>query len=199
MVKRCQPRRMRGATMVEFSLAVTLVLLPLCLLTLQLALLGVTRRVLDVAVVMSARAGAADQGRSAAMRMALAQALLPLYVTARNFDTDDYRSAGRAAAEEVERGESVALSVVAPLAVLPGGIANEGFDRRANARVGANQALLRRNLLTVDLRYCADMVVPVAAPILATLLRSANDDAFDARCLRAHRMPMQVRNTQVLQ
>lgn len=200
MVRRRLPRHaQQGATLVEFSLAVTLIVLPLVLLTLQLSLLAISRRVLDVAVVMSARAGAADRGRVASMRVALAQALLPLHATAANFRSDDYRSAGLAAASEVQRADFVQLTVRLPQLAAPGANANEGFDRRAAASAAQNQRLLDRNLLTIDLRYCAAMIVPIAGPLIAAVLRGQNDDAFDARCYRQGRLPMVVRNTQVMQ
>lgn len=192
--------RQRGATLVEFTLAVTLVLLPLALLTLQIALLGVTRRVLDVAVVMAVRAGAADHGSTATMRLELARAMQPLHVTARMHASGDFRPAAAAAIAEVARPDHVALQILSPrVAAGARENPNEGFDRRPGADAARNAALLRDNLLTVDLRYCAPMIVPVAASMLAAVLRTDADDPFAARCFQQQRMPMRVRNTQVMQ
>lgn len=208
MVRTANRRQNGGAALVEFTL-VAMLLLPLCLLTLQLALLTATRRVLDVAVVMAARAGTVAHGSEAAIRAALGDALLPLHVTDENDLADDFRAAAAAARAEAGRADRVALRILSPAAVDvlrfpppaagPPEVPNEGFDRRANADHSRAAELLAANTLSVELRYCAALVVPVAAPILSGMLRTENDAGFERQCFEQQRIPIRVRATQVMQ
>ncbi len=207
---KCNRGGQRGATLVEFTLAAILVVLPLCMLILQLSLLTVTRRALDVAVVLTARAGAADHGRAAAMRTTLGEALTPLFVTA---PAGDATAAARDARASVNRADRIELTLLAPTALAQAGLAvagpfgleipNEGFDRRLGASIGAARVLLDANTLKLNLRYCAPMVVPIAAAIISAIMRSSlwgePPGAFDQRCIAEGRIPLRVVNAQVMQ
>ena len=71
-------RRATGASMVEFIIVLPILLL-LCLGILQFGLLYQAKSTLDYAALQAARAGALNNGKSAAMRTGLARGLAPLY------------------------------------------------------------------------------------------------------------------------
>ena len=201
MRRRCNA----GVAQVEFLLAAALVLVPLSAVTLQLMLLTSTRQILEVAAVLTTRAGSVAQARPDAMRTALAEALQPLYPGANN------DVAFTAAIAEFQAGNRVELRVLPPSMRMANGARQRSLDREipneaaTDDLASAASALrfLDANLLQLELRYCAPLQVPFAAQALlaarAGLQANEAGGDFDRRCVASEGWPLLVRAVQVMQ
>jgi len=196
-------QRQRGATLIEFSLALLLGLLPMVLGILQVAALLVAKNELNLAAFLAAREGAVAGADPAAMHRALARALTPLYVrAARN---------GTAPAADVAVAYASALADVTALDSLT--LLNptrSDLDRygtvRGGERVIPNDSIESRprpvqaaNVLTIEVMHCQPLVVPLAGPALIAALRALATDPPQLRCLSAGRAPIAARASVVMQ
>ena len=193
----------RGATLIEFTLALFFGVLPMVLAILQIAALLVARNTLNLATFMAARQGGVAGAAPAAMNRELARGLVPLYVRASRggvTSADAVAAAYAAALVDVSTLDSLVVhnptrSTLARVGVLRSGrrvIPNDYIEDRP---LPVQQA----NVLTISVVHCQPLVVPLAGPALATALRLLNDDPRQLPCLAAGRAPILARASVVMQ
>lgn len=197
-------RYTRGAALLEFHIVALLALVPLCLGTLQIALLMIENHHIDHAMFMAARHGAVMHGDTAAMRRAFAKAITPLFVDSsvpldgENITSKVTAAYGRALADSAEYSQLHILT--------PDSAAQADFGlRRGNGRVIPNDSLEYRtteqgrrsgvslqeaNMLRIEIRYCRPLIVPFARQLLLSTLRVIDHDAWNRRCYAAGRVPI---------
>lgn len=194
---------MRGATLIEFALALLFGVMPLVLGILQLAALLVARNTLNLATFMAARQGAVLGADPGAMRRELARGLVPLYVRA---SRDGVAPPGVVALAYTTALVDVttldSLEVLNPtraelvrLGEWRGGqrvIPNDSIEFRSSAVQAAN-------VLTIRVTHCQPLVVPVVGPALAAALSWLDADPRHRRCLVAARAPIVARASLVMQ
>jgi hypothetical protein len=194
---RLEFRSQRGATLVEFSLALLLGVLPLALGLLQLVALLGAANTLNLATFMAARSGSVTGGDMQAMRRELARGLLPLYVPASRGGqvSPPATLAGYAMAlRDVTALDS--LSVDAPTAaqVRALGVVRGGVRVIPNESLPFRSAELQRaNFLAISVIHCQPLVVPLAGAALAATLRLMDHDPRHAACIAAGRAPLLAR------
>jgi hypothetical protein len=195
--------KQRGATLIEFALAMVLGVLPLVLGILQMAALLVAKNELNLATFMAARQGAVSGAEPVAVRRELARALVPLYARAGRggaaVSTDVALAYGAALADvtaldsvEVLNPTRAALETVG---VMRGGrrvIPNDSIEYRSPAVQAAN-------VLTIEVTHCQALVVPLAGPALGTALALLDADPRHRRCLATGRAPIVARASLVMQ
>jgi hypothetical protein len=193
----------RGATLIEFALALVLGVLPIVLGMLQVAALMVARDTVAFATFMAARQGAVSGAEPGAMHRELARGLVPLYV----------RSApgAPAPAAAVLGAYGAALADVTALdSLVIHSPTRAAFDRFAEWR-GGNRvipndsiefrppALQEANVLAILVVHCQPLVVPIAGPALASALELLDTDPRHRRCIAAGRAPILARASLVMQ
>ncbi len=194
--------------MIEFVVAVVLVLLPLALGTLQLAHLMVGKHVLTLATLMAARAGAVNHGSVTAMREELARGLVPLHgdlvAMADTRSIAPVLEAQARALLEVQRPDITRIVVDNPtresfadFEVEQRGIRqipNEHLEYRG-ARIGARsrQSLLDANTLAIRVYYCQRLIFPLVDRAIPALLATTERDAFARACYAQGRVPLMAR------
>ena len=195
--------RQRGATLIEFALALMLGVLPMVLGIVQIAALLVARNTVDLATFLAARQGAVTGADPDAMTHELARALLPLYVRASR--------SGVAPADAVAFAYAAALADVAALDSLvvhnPTRAALDHFgELRGGRRVIPNDfiefrplALQDANVLTISVVHCQPLVVPMVGRALAAALAILDRDPRHQRCIAAGRAPILARASLVMQ
>lgn len=193
----------RGATLIEFTLALFFGVLPLVLAILQIAALLVARNTLNLATFMAARQGAVAGAEPAAMNRELARGLVPLYVRASRggvTSADAVAAAYVAALADVSALDSLVVhnptrSALAKVGVLRSGrrvIPNDYIEYRP-------LRVQEANVLTISVVHCQPLVVPLAGPALATALRLLDDDPRQRPCLAAGRAPILARASVAMQ
>ncbi|WP_239483063.1 TadE family protein [Paraburkholderia sp. C35] len=182
---------MLGQGMTEF-LVVAPLLLFFGFVTVQMVLLYQAKSTLDVAVLEAAREGAVNHGSMNAMQAGLARGLAPLY--ARSADATGAQAALLAAQRATADGASI--DILSPTAAMmrdfarPHLYAAEGTthdeipndtlmyrDTTHGAESGVN--VQDANLLKLRVRYCFDLVVPVANKVLYYATNVIGDIAAD--------------------
>ena len=193
----------RGATIIEFTLALFFGVLPMVLAIFQIAALLVARNTVNLATFMAARQGAVAGAAPAAMNRELARGLVPLYVRASRggvTPADAVAEAYVAAFADVSALDSLVVhnptrSDLARLGVLRSGrrvIPNDYIEYRSFP-------VQEANVLTISVVHCQPLVVPLAGPALATALRLLNDDPRQLPCLAAGRAPILARASVAMQ
>ena len=195
--------RGRGATLIEFALALLLGLMPMVLGILQVAALLVAKNTLNLATFMAARQGSVLGADPGAMQRELARALVPLYVRSSRdgvAPADTVAAAYAAALIDVEALDSLVVlnptrADLARLAELRNGsrvIPNDSIEfRSAEARAA--------NVLTIQVVHCQPLVVPLVGPALAAALTWLDSDPRHQRCLAVGRAPIVARASLVMQ
>lgn len=170
--------RMAGQGMTEF-LVVAPLLLFFGFVTVQLVLLYQAKSTLDVAALEAAREGAVNHGSVQAMQAGLVRGLAPLY--ARRADATGAQAALLAGQRAVSGGSSI--KIVSPTPAMLRDFARPRFypDEGVAHDEIPNDTLMYRdtahgaesdvnvqdaNLLKLRVRYCFDLVVPVANKVL---------------------------------
>ena len=195
--------RQRGATLIEFSLAVILGVLPMVLGILQMAALLVGKNELNLATFLAAREGTVTGVDPGAMRRVLARSLVPQYVRAgRNgvAAPSDVAVAYASALADVTALDSILVlnptrSDLNHYGVMRGGqrvIPNDSIESRPRAVQDAN-------VLTIEVIHCQSLVVPMVGSALAAALLVLGGDAQHQRCLAAGRAPIAARASIVMQ
>ena len=195
--------RQPGATLIEFTLALFLGVLPMVLAILQVAALLVARNTVDLATFMAARQGAMAGAEPGAMSRELARGLVPLYVRATRggvTPADAVAVAYAAALAEVAVFDSLVIDhptrqALAQLGELRNGrrvIPNDYIEFRPLAVQDAN-------VLTISVVHCQPLVVPLVGPSLAAALSLLNGDPRQSRCLAAGRAPIVAHASLVMQ
>ena len=193
----------RGATLIEFALALLLGVMPVVLGILQVAALLVVKNTLNLATFMAARQGSVLGANPGAMNRELARALVPLYVRSSRggvAPADAVAAAYAAALIDVETLDS--LVVLNPTRA---DLARHG-ELRHGSRVIPNDsiefrspALRAANVLTIQVVHCQPLVVPVVGPALAAALSWLDSDPRHQRCLAVGRAPILARASLVMQ
>jgi hypothetical protein len=193
----------RGATLIEFALALTFGVLPIVLGILQIAALLVAKNELNLAAFLAAREGAVAGAEPGVMQRMLARALVPLYVRAGR--------GGVAAPADVAVAYAGALADVTTLDyLLVLNPTRADLDRLGTTRGGQRvipndsiefrpRAVQEANVLTIEVTHCQKLVVPLAGPALAAALRALDGDPRHQRCLAAERAPIVARASIVMQ
>ena len=195
--------RQCGATLIEFTLALILGVLPIVMSILQMAALLVAKNELNLATFLAARDGAVGGAELGTMQRSLARALVPLYVRAERGGVASPAAVALAygnALKDILAFDS--LRVLNPtrndvdrLSVMRGGqrvIPNDSIEFRPREVQDAN-------LLTIEVTHCQQVVVPLAGPALLASLRLLNTDPRHQRCLLAGRVPLAARASIVMQ
>jgi Flp pilus assembly protein TadG len=199
-----QRGRNRGAATLEFHVVAFIALLPLCLGTVQMALLMVENHHLDHAAFLAARQGAVTHGDMSEMRRTFAQAATPLFVgsgTALDRGNVVTRVATAYAAATADIAAYARVRLLAPdqdaradFAIRRDGrqvIPNDALEWRSTTpgrRSGIS--LQQANLLRVEFSYCRPLIVPFAGPLLLGTLRRFDNDLWHQRCYAAGRIPL---------
>lgn len=193
----------RGATLIEFALALILGVLPVVMSILQMAALLVAKNEVNLATFLAARDGAVGGAEPATMQRSLARALLPLYVRAEPGGVASPASValayGNAFADVTALDD---LRVLSPtrndadrLGVTRGGqrvIPNDSIEFRPREVQDAN-------VLTIEVVHCQQAIVPLAGPALLAALRLLDTEPRHQRCLVAGRAPLAARASIVMQ
>jgi hypothetical protein len=190
--------------MIEFQVVALFALLPLCLGTLQAALLMVENHHLDHAAFLAARHGAVSHGNLDQVKRAYAQAITPLFVdSARPLDRNNVvsRVAVAYAAATADITAYARVRLLAPdaearadFAIGRSGeqvIPNDALEFRSMApgrRSGIS--LQQANVLRIEFSHCRPLVVPFAGPLLLGTLRKLDHDLWHQRCYAAGRIPI---------
>lgn len=182
----------RGASMVEMLLALPFVLL-LGLLLLQIALLFHAHQALNFALFEAARNASVQGGRASAVQSGFARgmaAFLPLAArTSRSFDErENMHQAALAQVQTGIAGEWIQFRRISPTAQVFAASAEPARDdngaRIPGERVIPNDnlkyrdlnhmspaGLLGANILKLELRYGAPLIVPLAGSVMSWLMR----------------------------
>jgi uncharacterized membrane protein (UPF0127 family) len=189
---RLNVRRMRGATLVEFMLAAMLVVFPMVFVTLELARLIVTSHALQHAVNDTAREAGFGAPSGVGLRQSLAYGLLPLFLPSDPAAALAPRPAGPA---ELEMEPGVAALAVAYRETFrpdlldvrretpEGGIADPGFGA-IDWPEGGGAWRLR-------VRYCRELIFPLARQLISGVARWRNGSPFEQACLARERVPIE--------
>jgi hypothetical protein len=193
----------RGATLIEFALALTLGVLPLVLGILQMAALLVAKNELNLATFMAARQGTVSGADPLAMRRELARALVPLYTRASRdgvaASTDVMLAYGAALADVTALDTLIVLgptrAQLSRVGVMRGGrqvIPNDSIEYRPATVQSAN-------VLTIEVTHCQSLVVPLAGPALVAALELLDSEPRHWRCLASGRAPVVARASLAMQ
>jgi hypothetical protein len=196
--------RCQGAAMIEFHVVALLALLPMCLGTLQVALLLVENHHLDHAAFLAARHGATRNGDMGEVRRAFAQAASTLHVgSATPLDRSNVleRVASAYAAVTADMVVHARVRLLSPPAEAQADFAirrdaqqvipNDALEFRSTApgrRSG--MSLQQANVLRLEFTYCRPLVVPFASQLLLGTLRMLDHDPWHQRCYAAGRIPV---------
>lgn len=205
--------RQRGAAAVEFHIVALLALLPLCMGMLQMALLLIANHQVDFAVFAAARAGATGGAEPRIVQRALAEALVPLFVSSGG-GVDRANLAQRVLEARVESLAEVAAFARIQL-LAPAADAQADFSiERAGRRVIPNDSLQHRpmqvgrrsgitlqeaNVLTISVTYCQPLIVPFARQLLVGVLRRLDPEPWNQRCYLSGRLPLSSRGVAPMQ
>jgi hypothetical protein len=192
--------------MLEFMLASWLVLLPLGAALFEVAQLGVSRQLLQLALFEGVRAAAVSDADVDTLRAELARGLVPLFGS--GADAESARAAWLRATLEVRRPDLMQVTVHSPgpEAFAEFGIA-VGADRlipnqtvpTADApRAASGRTLLDANLLDVEVRYCRRLLIPLLDRLIVVALRPWADPA-EQICLAQGRVPLAARAATMMQ
>ena len=200
---RSRGTQQRGATLIEFALALLLGVMPMVLGILQVAALLVAKNELNLATFLAAREGAMTGAEPDVMRRVLARALVPLYVRAARNGTAqpaDVALAYGHAWADVSTLDNVAVlnptrEQLNRFGIVRGGqrvIPNDSIEFRPAAVQDAN-------VLTIEVTHCQPLVVPLAGSALVAALRAFDGDPRYQHCLAAGRTPVVARASIVMQ
>ncbi len=191
--------------MVEFHIVALFALMPLCLGTLQMALLMVENHHLDHAAFLAARHGAVKHGDLSEVKRAFAQAVTVLFVESGTpLDRGNVLPRVAAAAlcrcnrryRSLRQGAPAGArsDARADFAIRRDGqqvIPNDALESRSMApgrRSGIS--LQQANVLRIEISYCRPLIVPFAGPLLLGTLRLLDNDLWHQRCYAAGRVPV---------
>ncbi|HUG73150.1 MAG TPA: TadE/TadG family type IV pilus assembly protein [Steroidobacteraceae bacterium] len=196
--------RSGGVATVEFHIVALFALLPLCLGTLQLALLMSDNHHIDHAAFLAARRAAMSGGGIESARQAFAQASSLLLVDAAS-ELDAGNVAGRVASAQVlaltDQARFARFRIVSPGVeaqadfALPRGdgrvIPNDGLEYRSRiAGQRSGLTLQQANILHLEVSWCRPLIVPFARELLLGTLRAFDLDPWRQYCYSEGRVPI---------
>ena len=197
----------------EFHIVAVLALLPVCLGTLQIALLLVANHYVDFAAFAAARAGATAGGRQQVIEGAFVESLLPLLIsTGGGVDRDSVvgRVAGARLRGAVEGPAFARVELLMPRPEVQADfgierdgqrvIPNDSLRTRA-AQPGARSGLTlqQANVLGLSATWCHPLVVPFARQLLVAVMRRLDAEPLHQLCYAAMRMPIRARGVAPMQ
>lgn len=190
--------------MLEFHIVALLALLPMCLGTVQVALLLAERHDLDFAAFHAARRAAMSGADMAVARAGYATATMGLFMeAAQPVDSANLlsRSVAAQAAAMLDQARYARFTLLAPdqgaqadFAIRRRGervIPNDGLEYRSTVpgrRSGVS--LQQANVLRIQVSYCRPLVVPFARELLLASLRAWDTDPWRRSCYAAGRVPI---------
>ena len=181
---RLNVRRMRGATLVEFMLAAMLVVFPMGFVTLELARLIVTSHALQHAVNDTAREAGFGAPSGVGLRQSLAYGLLPLFLPSDPAAALAPRPAGPA---ELEMEPGVAALAVAYRETFRPDL----LDVRLETPEGAIDWPEGGGAWRLRVRYCRELIFPLARQLISRVARWRNGSPFEQACLARERVPIE--------
>jgi hypothetical protein len=205
-----------GQGTIEFQIIAAMILFPLLLFVVQIGLLIMAKNTLNVATLNAARAGAASGIGEAAMKDSLAFGLAPLNATkakvAVGVGTGEITGgmggnypAIMGAALVKTRTENMLLARITVLNPTRKAFQDFGQDKAGkrvipvtgvydNGEVGPTSRQTRADalLLKIEVRYCAELAIPIINTIMREVLSSpwSGPSADDLICYGLERMPM---------
>lgn len=193
-----------GAAAIEFLVAVAIMLLPLLGALFELAQLGISRQVLQVAAFDAARAAAVVQGDRDVFTRELARGVVPLF----GLNADSSATAYGRALVELRRPDLTRIEIQSPTRaafedfavqiaddrVLPN--AGTALIRQRGARSGGT--LAQANELIIRVRHCRRLVVPLLDRLLVAAW-GAFATPESQLCLQQRRVPIAVWAMTVMQ
>lgn len=203
------PKTDRGQAMAEFLVAFPVLIL-LLLGALQMGLLFTTHTTVTLAAGDAVRAASENEGAQTALENGLARGLAPLY--AHGSSATAVSIAEGKALAAVKDPQTVAVSLLnPPPAVVKAwaqSVTHDGTTQKEipNARllfagttVRAGETLPDANVLKIRVRYCAPLIVPFIAPVIATLEKAWSPSPFTLACANQPGLPVSVVATALMQ
>lgn len=198
-------KTVKGAGTIEFLLGVVGMLLPLTFAILEFAQLTAARHALNFAAFEAARAGSVTGIDRGAMLTALARGLTPLFTESAGEGPDHLlheTAAFARASVEVARPDLLRLRVENPpveafddFAVVDEHgqrvIPNDALESRNPWGARSGMTLRDANVLSLRVRYCRRLVMPVTSQLLPVLLRPLVRDPGETLCLLQGRVPLE--------
>lgn len=199
--------------MVEFHIVALFALLPLCLGTLQMALLMSENHHVDHATFMAARQAAMSHGDLDVAQRALARAATVLFVRADGeLDAGNVttRVAGAYAAALADSTLHGRIRILNPtpeagqdFAIRRQGaqvIPNDGLEYRpATPGQRSGMTLREANMLRLEVSWCRPLIVPFARQLLLGVLRVIDPDPWRQSCYARGRVPIRSEATSPMQ
>jgi hypothetical protein len=192
--------------MLEFMLAVWLVLLPFCAALFEVAQLGASRQLLQLALFEGVRAAAVSGADVNVLRGELARGLVPLFGSGP--DAESVRAAYLRAYSEVRRPDLLQITLHSPrpetfayFGIAAGGdrlIPNEALSPGAAQRGANGLSLLDANRLDVEVRYCRSLLIPMLDRLIVAALRPLAGP-LEQLCLAQRRVPLAARAMTMMQ
>lgn len=203
------PKTHTGQAMAEFVVAFPVLIL-LLLGALQMGLLFTTRTTVTLAAEDAVRAASEGEGAQAALENGLARGLAPLYAHGSSATAVSIAEGQALAAVKDPRTVAVTLLNPPPSVVKAWAqsVTHDGTTQTEipNARllfagtaVRAGETLQDANVLKIRVRYCAPLIVPFIAPVIATLEKAWSPDPFTAACAGQPGLPVSVVATALMQ
>ncbi|MHB8253137.1 MAG: TadE/TadG family type IV pilus assembly protein [Acidiferrobacter sp.] len=195
--------------MAEFVVALPVLIL-LLLGALQMGLLFTTHTTVTLAAFDAVRAASENGGAQTALENGLARGLSPLY--AHGSSATAVSIAEGEALAAVKDPQTVAVSLLnPPPAVVKAwaqSVTHDGTTQKeipnarllfASATVRAGETLPDANVLKIRVRYCAPLIVPFIAPVIATLEKAWSPSPFTLACANQPGLPVSVVATALMQ
>jgi uncharacterized protein (UPF0333 family) len=182
------PARSRGQSMTEFIIVLPVLLL-LVLGAIQFGLIYHAKATLNRAAFETARAGALNQGKAAAMTLGLANGLRPLFT----YNTDHGQVISGFNTAKQEANTYARVEVINPnqeaISYWKGHIPNDNLIY-ARAATPTGITLQDANLLKVKVTYCYSLQILLLRDTIVSLARINDTDPFNNSCYDAKRLPI---------
>jgi hypothetical protein len=193
-------RTVAGVGTVEFLLVAFTALLPLTLLTVQVALLVSAKQVINLAAFSATRAAALEHGSTQSLRREFARAVVPLYLASSPSNAVEVAGAQARAMADLLRPGIFRVRILNPTPQSFADFEVQGEDAREIPSVESQrrnpvgpqsqQSLADANVLKLQLSYCHRLVIPIADRLLVGALRFADRDPGNQFCYAANRLPL---------
>lgn len=192
---RLNVRRMRGATLVEFMLAAMLVVFPMVFVTLELARLIVTSHALQHAVNDTAREAGFGTPSGIGLRQSLAYGLLPLFLPSDPAAALAPRPAGSAGSVGLEAESGLVALAVAYRETFRPDLLDVRLETpegiAADPGFGAIEWPEGGGAWRLRVRYCRELIFPLARQLISGVARWRNGSPFEQACLARERVPIE--------
>lgn len=206
---RASPETCMGQALTEFVVAFPVLIL-LLLGALQMGLVFTTRATVTLAANDAVRAASENEGQLQALQAGLARGLAPLYAHGRSATAVSIAQGEALAA--VQDPQTVAVSLLNPppsvVKAWAQSVTHDGVSQTeipdarllfAGDMVRGGETLADANVLKIRVRYCAPLLVPFIAPVIATLEKAWSPGPFTLACANQPGLPVSVVATALMQ